>query len=444
MLKWLHKEYHCSVGFAIICIKNVYSMWKKIFIIGRNIFWSLLLIFIVSNSGVPSLKMSEIVRVETRWVEFDYVSWTLETLWRKMAQISLGSHRYMDDNQKAKLTRDYFDLLVEQRQVKETINNLYADPTVSDPETQAQTYLLRQKNVQHTLKQLGYFYEAILQQQVSYEIGNQRLGTLQQPIPPVQYHITSMPYALIISPRDNIRQVADISLLPDLTLDQIVDLEKRVEEKLNVSALVVEIGGVGVYPTMVMETTNLNWLSETVAHEWIHNFLTLRPLGMLYDQTPELRIINETTASIAGKELGAGVIENFYPELVSPPIIKPGNEEILPELPSEPPTFDFRAEMRETRVTADALLAEGKITQAETYMEERRQIFVQNGYRIRRLNQAYFAFHGAYADQPGGAAGTDPVGEAVRLLRTRSDSLAAFLNRIAWVTSFERLQQMLD
>ncbi|MFZ6020497.1 MAG: hypothetical protein ACOYXO_12890, partial [Chloroflexota bacterium] len=207
------------------------------------------------------------------------------------------------------------------------------------------------------------------------------------------------------------------------------------------SALVVPVGGVGTYPTMVMSTTDLNWLAEVIAHEWIHNTLTLRPLGALYYASPEMRTINETTASIAGKEIGAILIERFYPEKVPPAAAQP--PPARPEQPQEPPVFDFRAEMRETRVTVDALLAEGKIEEAEEYMEQRRRIFWENGYRIRRLNQAYFAFYGAYADQPGGAAGEDPVPAAVRALRAQSPSLAAFINRIAWVTSYEALTAML-
>lgn len=399
----------------------------------------------ISNSGIPSLKISEIVRVETRWMEFDYVSWTLESLWRKAAQISLGTHRYLSEDQQSTITLNYFDLINEQRQLRGLINQIYADPTILNPHNQAEPYLERQRQVQEELRHVGYLYEAILQHQVSYVAGDKSLGFIRQPIPPVQYHTTSMPYAIIVSPRDIIRQDADISLLPDLTLDQIVALEMAVEEKLNVSALVVPIGGVGVYPTMVMETSSLNWLSEVVSHEWIHNFLTLRPLGMLYDQTSELRIINETTASIAGKELGNAVIEIFYPALIQPPVLEsPSVAEDIVEEPQEPPVFDFRAEMRETRVTADTFLAEGKIEEAEAYLEDRRILFVENGYNIRRLNQAYFAFHGAYADQPGGAAGEDPVGEAVRNFRTQSDSLAEFLRRIAWVTSFERLQQLVN
>ncbi|MGC8857256.1 MAG: hypothetical protein ACP5QU_10740, partial [Anaerolineae bacterium] len=103
--------------------------------------------------------------------------------------------------------------------------------------------------------------------------------------------------------------------------------------------------------------------------------------------------------------------------------------------------FDFRAEMHATRVTVDALLAEGKIAEAEAYMEQRRQVFLQHGYLIRKLNQAYFAFYGAYADVPGGAAGEDPVGPAVRALRAQSRSLKEFVQRIAWMTSFEQLQK---
>ena len=76
---------------------------------------------------------------------------------------------------------------------------------------------------------------------------------------------------------------------PQLTLDDQIKLEDQVANSLDVSTLVVPIGGVGVYPTMVMETTDLGWLLNTIAHEWTHNYLTLRPLGLNYSnsKTPE-------------------------------------------------------------------------------------------------------------------------------------------------------------
>jgi hypothetical protein len=101
--------------------------------------------------------------------------------------------------------------------------------------------------------------------------------------------------------------------------------------------------------------------------------------------------------------------------------------------------FDYRKEMHETRVRTDQLLSEGKILEAEKYMEARRQFFWDNGYPMRKLNQAYFAFYGAYADVPGGPAGEDPVGPAVRKLREESESLADFIFRISRMTTFDDL-----
>ena len=158
--------------------------------------------------------------------------------------------------------------------------------------------------------------------------------------------------------------------------------------------------------------------------------------------SPQLRTMNETTASIAGKEIGQEVIQRFYPELAPSPPVPPAPDESK-KVPQQPPApaFDFNAEMRVTRVDVDRMLANGQIDQAEQYMDARRVFFWNHGYHIRKLNQAYFAFYGAYADQPGGAAGQDPVGAAVRALRGKSPDLTAFLNRISWMWSFEQLQK---
>ena len=135
---------------------------------------------------------------------------------------------------------------------------------------------------------------------------------------------------------------------------------------------------------------------------------------------------------------------NTYPREVPAPVEQNTTEPLDETQPPEEPVFDFRAEMHETRITVDEMLAEGKIEEAEAYMETRRQFLWENGYQIRRLNQAYFAFHGAYADQPGGAAGSDPVGPAVRQLRAQSDSLAAFVRRMGKMNSFEDLQKAIE
>jgi hypothetical protein len=140
------------------------------------------------------------------------------------------------------------------------------------------------------------------------------------------------------------------------------------------------------------------------------------------------------------------VIERYYPEyaqyLPPEPAPEPSKEEEEGvELP-EPPEFDFRAEMRETRIRVDELLAEGRIEEAETYMEERRQMFVAQGYNIRKLNQAYFAFYGSYADTSG-AAGRDPIGPAVLELYVHTPDLYTFVSRMAQVTTLAEIEELL-
>jgi hypothetical protein len=328
------------------------------------------------------------------------------------------------------------------------LEQIYADATIADKELESEAVRRELTELYARQKELAPLAESILQDQVSEILAEIGLTAIGQPVPNVLYHSTPLPYALIVSPRDRIEQIANISVNTDITVDEQVTLESRVDKGLNTSSLVVPIGGVGVYPTMVMRSTNLPWLLNTISHEWTHNYLTLRPLGFLYGETPELRTMNETTASIVGDEIGGLVIERFYPELVTAPDLTLNR----PSAPSDnsepkevlPARFDFREQMHETRITVDALLAEGKIEEAEAYMEKRRLVFLQNGYLLRKINQAYFAFFGAYADSPGGAAGEDPVGPAVRALREQSGSLAEFVNTIAWMTSFEQLQEAVN
>jgi hypothetical protein len=405
--------------------------WLKIFFI--IVVFSFLLAF----SNYPPGDELQRIRAFSRDREFDYIGWTLDAIGTKLSQAALDATETTPPGEQRQLVLDYIDLIARIDQLERHLNDIYSDPEVINSETAS--ILVRQQlaELEAERDRLGPIAESILQGQISEVVADLGLTVGGQPVPPVLYHSTPLPTALIVSPRHEIIQEHNISLEPDINVDERTILEDRVDEAMNVSSLIVDVGGIGVYPTMVLETSNLNFLIEVVAHEWIHNFLSLRPLGLNYFSSPELRTMNETAAAIAGREIGHIVVERFYPELLPPP--PPPEEEIEPGEPPPPPVFDFREEMRETRVTADRLLAEGDITGAEDYMEERRKVFWENGYRLRKLNQAFFAFHGAYADQPGGPAGEDPVGEAVRKLFSESPSLASFLKRIAWMTSFEEL-----
>jgi hypothetical protein len=97
-------------------------------------------------------------------------------------------------------------------------------------------------------------------------------------------------------------------------------------------------------------------------------------------------------------------------------------------------------EMRDLRRQVEAMLRDGKIDEAEQLMEQKRQFLALNGYYIRRLNQAYFAFYGSYADSAGSI---DPIGPKLTQLREQSGSLKRYVERARELTSEGDLDQAL-
>ena len=78
---------------------------------------------------------------------------------------------------------------------------------------------------------------------------------------------------------------------------------------------------------------------------------------------------------------------------------------------------------------------------AESYMETRRRMFVEHGHPIRKLNQAYFAFNGTYAESP---ASVSPIGGQVRRLRELSPDFGAFMSLISGVSSYSEFLDILS
>jgi hypothetical protein len=176
----------------------------------------------------------------------------------------------------------------------------------------------------------------------------------------------------------------------------------------------------------------LPWLVEVIAHEWTHNYLFTFPTNIAwgYNTYPRLRTINETTADIVGQEIGRAVITRYYPTWIDQ--LRPLDTETGLPAPAEP--SEFEVTMRQVRLHVDELLTAGKIEEAEAYMETERLKLVEKGYNLRKLNQAYFAFHGSYALSP---ASVDPTGNQLRQLRAKSPSLKAFVDRVGWLNSDE-------
>lgn len=369
---------------------------------------------------------------------FDFVVWEAEAIQSKLSATVTAGHTYLSETARKELVLAYVEIVGQVRSLTQAINAVYADPTVSDPAGASADLQSQLADKRAEMNRLQPTAEAILQEQVSAILVEQGFDFFQLSWPPVAMHMTPLPYVLIVSPRDHVEQIYNIPLHHGLTIPEQERLEEAIFEQLNLSALVVPIGGLGIYPSMIIETSNLNFLADVIAHEWAHHWLTLHPLGIRYGASPEMRTINETIASLFGTEVGAFVIGRYYPELIPQPA--PAGPP-PPADPNAPLPFDFRAEMAESRITADQLLADGQIMAAEAYLEARRRYFVSNGYNIRRLNQAYFAFYGAYADTPG-ATGSDPIGPAIVALRQANPSLFTFMEQAAQITSLEQLQKM--
>ena len=258
--------------------------------------------------------------------------------------------------------------------------------------------------------------------------------------PPVNMELTEAPRVLVLSPRAVIQRASTELLRPDLTTDNAVAIERRVEgEEPDRSALVVGSGGVATYPAIIGNRTSYANMAATAAHEWVHHYLAFAPLGMSYFSSRDSTAINETVADIVGDEVGAEVVDRWgdptrpSPTLTATPTVTPTPR---PRSGSDP-----NAVLRDLRREVDALLAAGRIDEAEARMEQVRLELWDTGYRIRRLNQAYFAWYGTYTARPDGI---DPLGGQLREIRQRSASLAAFVETVRVVTSRQDVAAILE
>ena len=249
--------------------------------------------------------------------------------------------------------------------------------------------------------------------------------------PPVDFELTTPPRLLIRSPRDLVRRDGDTLLKPGLEIDDIERIERETSDGDTVS-LVVGIGGLAAYPAIVTADRSYGSLLDTASHEWVHHYLAFYPLGAQWGNGGDAETLNETTASIAGREL-AGLIQ-----MRRPLTFDEGGDGRRSA--GQPVTVDFNKEMRETRLEVDRLLGAGQVVEAEAYMEERRQFLERNGIVIRKLNQAYFAFYGTYADGP---ASSNPVGPKIERVWELTKDVGRFLKVMRDVTNVRDLDESL-
>lgn len=255
--------------------------------------------------------------------------------------------------------------------------------------------------------------------------------------PPVDFEFDAPPRVLVTSPRDRIALQDDILLKPGLGAARAQEIEAEVESGGELSALVVPTGGVATYPSVVSNLRDYDSLIELVAHEWTHQYLAFYPLGFSYYDSGDLRTLNESVASIAGRELAALYFEKFGRLTLH----SGGGASPQPTPAPADDGFDFTSEMRALRLEVEDLLAAGRIEEAEALMSGKRDYFEERGVYIRKLNQAYFAFYGFYGDSP---ASVDPIGPKLETVYAAAGSPGAFLHRVRGITTRAELDRLLD
>ena len=250
--------------------------------------------------------------------------------------------------------------------------------------------------------------------------------------PPVDFEFDQPLRVLTVSPRDRIERGERRALRLGLTLEEAIELEAMEERDGERSALAEPVAGAATYPSIVAPRADYGRLVEIVAHEWVHQFLFFKPLGIRYFLSVELTTLNETVADLAGRELAALVLR-AYP---LPPDLAAQLEALRP--PAS--TVDGGAVLRQLRLDVEALLGRGEVEAAEALMEQRRVELAEQGVVYRRINQAFFAARAVYADSP---ASIDPIGPKLAALREQSGSVGAFLRAAAGLTSAAGLDRLL-
>jgi hypothetical protein len=429
---------------------------------------SLVIIFLLQYSTIPLGDPWRAVGFITQDYQFDYLSWEAEALSGKIYQTLYGLHPFMTEEDRAQFVRNYMLDLQRAQQLENEVNGVFSDPAVGDPEAASANLRAERDALRADLSQRQLLAEAILEGQVATILIEQGFGIGGQLFPPISAHFTQMPNLLVVSPRDEIRFEVGINLDP-MPVDVISQVEDRIDQQQDASSLIVPLGGIALYPSMILETTSIPRALDVIAHEWSHHYLFLFPLGYQYDLGNETRIINETTASLFGREIGPLVLARYYPDLVASGdtrLVRGVGRNVgadkgfaFPSVTGLVPTtlrtehfflqdtqelFDYGRAMDETRRTVDALLAEGKVEEAEAYMEERRQVFLDNGYLIRKLNQAFFAFYGGYQSGAPGVGGEDPIGPAVQTIYDASPSILDWMVTMREITTREELLAVRD
>ena len=249
--------------------------------------------------------------------------------------------------------------------------------------------------------------------------------------PPVDIRLGEPPTLLVVSPRNEIDMIGAVFLDPDIEPFERDEIERQVFDDVDHAAYVDNISGLASFPNMVSDVYSRRHVLRTAAHEWMHSYWFFHPFGRNYFASDEMTTLNETAATIVGNEIGDTVFERMGGDL---------SENARQYEAADRVDKNFTKFMRDTRLEAEHLLSEGSIEEAEEYMRKRQWELRLRGYYIRKLNQAYFAFRGRYADSP---ASLSPAGDKMEELRSYMTDVGEFIRIISDVSNPEEFEALL-
>lgn len=392
-------------------------------------------------TGSSTLSAKETLIRHIQWAvagyEFELLQWEVNALSAKIWAAFSQPARQIEPAAQSAFVIEHLNRAQRIRLLENQISNLLSPSSTESTEEivdlQAELTTLRQQQAAERAT-----VEQILEQQVTAILLEAGLGFGDLLLPPVQFAFVEPPKKLVISPRSRIETSYSQMLTAAIDPATIRRAEAQMQTQPGISAYITNIGGLGAYPTIVIDDATLPWILSTIAHEWVHNYLTFFPLGFTYGSSSENIIINETIAEIVGNEIGDQALRRFYPSEVPPPA-QPATA-TDEEASTTPPPFDYGKEMRLTRIGVDQFLAQGKVIEAERYMALRLERFRANGYGLRVLNQAFFAFHGSYGTGP---ASSSPLGPKLERLRTLTPTLVDYLRVVRTLTTEAAVDQAL-
>ena len=249
--------------------------------------------------------------------------------------------------------------------------------------------------------------------------------------PPIAIELETPPLLLVRSARKKITRKGDTLLKPNLSEETIISIESEIDSHETVS-LIIPIGGLATYPSSILDLRTYSTVLQTAAHEWVHHYLAFYPLGRNYWKSQRFREINETTANIMGKAIAKAVEAKT-------PLSFPNNlDGRISSISKQSTTINFSEELQRLRKEVDQLLIEGNISNAELLMFESQKVFNQNGFNVRKINQAYFAFYGTYTDLPQSSSPLGPkIKEIWKLTQRDMRTFLTIMREITEVTDLD-------